>query len=405
MCQIESEWASNHGKTVLIFIKISMSLPLSEQSSTNQKLFRGKPLRIGTLYHPEEPGHIDLFEALAEHAQIRALAPFRWKNPAYQKTLRRVKPLLVPFWPNALPWGKYLRGWAIKKLLGSIDYIVFTRPDQAPLLPAFKHLKSLYLVNDDYRQYGGGEAWNAMEREMLRHVDQVFAVSKALAERLLDRYDLKNPNIWILPNAVPTRYVPRSFPSSPSPPPSCISPTMRPLAGILGGISSRLRLDLLEQIIESTPWLHWVLAGEVHHDELLPEEHDLLDRLLKHPRVTTTGWLPYDQLASIAASLDVAVMPYSERAVNPLGSPMRLFLHLPHGTPILATSACRQISDFVPLVQICDDAETMIKQLEILREQAFDDGLRQARWLAAAEHTWEYRALQLLELIRKHDEA
>ncbi len=358
-----------------------------------------KSPRIGAIYNPSVPGHRDLFEALAEHTHVRAIAPAAFNALTDRRTSRRVKPCYVPIWPADLPWRKVPHHWLVKKLIGSIDVIVYTRPDQAPLLPAFKGIYTVYLVNDDYSQYGRAKVWEEMEGELLQRADLIIAVSQALAERLIKHHHLTNPNIHVLPNAVPASHVPGLPQSGPWALPEGMAHIKRPVAGVLGRISSRIRLDWLEQAIEATPWLQWVLAGDIDHGDLLEQDRSRISQLANHPRVTMTGFITYDQLASIAASIDVAVIPYSERSVNPLGSPMRLFLHLPHGTPIIATTGCKQITDFVPLVLICNNPEEMIKGLETLRNQAFDDGQRKARWLAASQHTWEHRALELLALV------
>ncbi|MBI5330554.1 MAG: glycosyltransferase [Betaproteobacteria bacterium] len=349
-------------------------------------------MKLCGLYDPSSPGYRDLFEALAEKAEVRAVAPACWGAIMDRRPAIRVRPLFLPVWPGRRPWRQALHVPLLKRLAAGCDAALFTRPDQRPLLPAFAGKVRGYLACDDFTQYG--RDWDADELDLIRSVDCVIAVSKRLADRLARRADLPRERIAVLPNAIPARHVPPVPPARPR-------ASGQPLAGVLGRVSSRLRLDWLVECIEATPWLHWVLAGDVEEGELLEADRPRIEWLRRHPRCTLTGRLSYDALAALAATLDVGVMPYSERSVNPHGSPMRLFLHLPCGAPILSTPGCPQSDEFAPLVRRCDSADELVAALESLRQAGFDDGLRPARWLAAQDHTWERRADVLLTLLRE----
>ena len=173
----------------------------------------------------------------------------------------------------------------------------------------------------------------------------------------------------------------------------------RPLAGILGRISRRLRLDWLLDVIEREGWLQWLFIGDIEWTEVSDEDRPRIERLRRHPRCTLLGARPFPALRDFAAALDVAVLPYSSRSTNPHGSAVRLFVHLPCAAPLLATPGCAQVGEFSPLVTVCHSAIDLAAALAALRARRFDDGQRTVRWQTAHQHTWDARAAAWLPLL------
>lgn len=352
-------------------------------------------MRLCAIYDPSVPGYRDLFDALSRQVEVTALSPLEWGALRDRRNTVLLRPIFIPVWPGAQPWRAWSHGALARRLGADCQAVIFTRPDQEPLLNSFPSATRIYLVNDDFSQYGRN--WLAEEVTLLQSVDLIFAVSRSLAELLAVRAGAASPHIAVLPNALPALQVPPQPPTGPATMPSDIRTTGRPLAGVLGRISSRLRLDWLQQAIEATPWLHWVFAGDIEEGELLEQDRPIIEWLKQHPRCAITGRLPYDRMAEIADALEVAVMPYSERSTNSHGSPMRLFLHLPRFAPILATPGCRQSAEYAPWVRCCADPAALIAALEELRGRGFDDGQRETRWRESAQHTWDARARLLLD--------
>jgi glycosyltransferase involved in cell wall biosynthesis len=226
----------------------------------------------------------------------------------------------------------------------------------------------------------------------------VVCVSAALARRLEEREPSASAKVAVLPNAVPAEWVPGEPGAAPMAVGS-VGALPRPLAGVLGRVSSRLRLDWLECVIEREPWLHWLFAGDVEQAEVTPEDRPRIRRLQRHPRCIFLGRRPFAEMQGLAAALDVAVLPYSDRSINPCASPVRLFVHLPWPAPILATPGCAQVAEFVPLVSMCGSAESLAARLVELRGAGFDDGQRLRRWQEASRHTWSARAHQWTGLL------
>ncbi|HEX9885942.1 MAG TPA: hypothetical protein VGA70_05615 [Longimicrobiales bacterium] len=279
------------------------------------------------------------------------------------------------------------------------DTVLLTSPAQAPLLDTLcDHVSVAYYAKDNFAV---GHGWapervRRWEAVITRRSEHVVAVSQSLAAELGIRNGLRADRVGVSPNAVPAAVIPERFPEQPRPLPGSLGAVPRPVAGVLGRVSSRLRLDWLRAVVDRTPWLHWLFAGDVEPRELRIRDLTHLAWLRRHFRCHFTGRRTYDELCAYAGAVDVAVLPYSDASVNPWASPMRLFLHLPFGRPILATPGCQQLEEFAPLVTLCRSPEDLAETLEELRWRDFDDGLGQARWQAAAEHTWERRAEGLI---------
>src|SRR5690606_34072210 len=113
----------------------------------------------------------------------------------------------------------------------------------------------------------------------------------------------------VVPNAVPADLIPTDPPR----------PHLRehetidrapPIAGVLGSLSSRLRLCWLREVVQATPWLHWRFVGPISDAELAPGDRFHLRWLEQHPRCRFEGPRSYRQLVQYANLLDVAVMPF-----------------------------------------------------------------------------------------------
>jgi glycosyltransferase involved in cell wall biosynthesis len=274
--------------------------------------------------------------------------------------------------------------------------LVLTSPAQWWLPRCFAGAALFYYAVDNYAV---GYGWSPdqvrrWEQRFIHRCHRVVVVSAALAAELIRRHDLAPTRLVISPNAIPAVLIP-----SQPPPPRRHSATNPPLAGVIGRISSRLRLDWLRQAVEALPWLHWRFVGDVDEPEMAAGDGDHLAWLQRHPRCQFIGRVPYRDLARHAADVDVGVLPYSERSINPWGSPMRLFVHLASGRPLLGTAGCAQLREFEPSITLCDDADALISRLVALRERGFDDGRLAARLDVARAHTWEHRARAMAALI------
>lgn len=274
-----------------------------------------------------------------------------------------------------------------------------TSPDQAELVSQLPGPRFYHAIADFTAYLWAPARVVEAERKLVESCRGVFAVSSGLADVLCKRHGLSRERVVVLPNAVPADLIasdpPRPHLRSGEP-----ANRMQPVAGVLGSLSSRLRLDWLREAVHATPWLHWRFVGGIEDAELAPGDRFHLRWLEQHPRCRFDGPRPYRQLVQAATLVDIAVMPYSDRSTNTIGSPTRMFAHLAAGHPMVATPGCPQIAELAgSLVTTCDNATALIAQLEHLRALRFDDGLHRARWELAQQHTWSQRARLLRDTI------
>jgi hypothetical protein len=286
-------------------------------------------------------------------------------------------------------------------------YVVFTSPDQAPLAKLFRRRTGVYYVFDDF--VVGHDYWSKAqvqnwEQQLVDRCSHTVAVSTALAAKLERRLKLPPGYVDISPNAVPASAIPSSCPEKPVdidrlPGRSGLT-LRRPVVGILGSVSSRLRLGWIRHAVESIPSMTFLFAGWLDEVEILEEDREHLAWLRAQPSCHFTGPQTYEELLQWAACVDVALLPYSDRSVNPQGSSVRFFLQLPFGQPILATPGCRQLEEFDDVLTMCRSKESLVEELGHLERVGFDDGRCQLRWQTSQAHTWECRAASLVALLR-----
>ncbi len=309
---------------------------------------------------------------------------------------------ILPLALGRHPW----RTWHARRACAGAPHattVVLTRPDQAALLPELSGKRRMYYAIDDYETYG--RDWSAAERNVLQTVDHVVAVSTGLAAKLSSQVG-RRTRVTVCPNAIPASWLARSaHPATRQHARTALRQRLglrpdAPLVGVLGRVSSRLRLDWLLAAVEAEPRLHWVFVGDLEPAEVVPDDRVRIARLQNHPRVHLTGRVPFAAMLDHAAALDLAVLPYSDRSTNPLGSAVRLFLHLPHPAPLLATDGCRQVRELAPQLTYFQSADELIAALRAHHDRAFVDPAYPARVQLAQQHTWEARAQQWTQWIR-----
>ena len=361
----------------------------------------GRGPRLAALYPSSEPALSRFFLALGRREPVRGIS-FERLNEFLQIALGLyprdpVHPhrVLIPSTPPR--WRTRWHGPWLRRLTRTAQVVILTRPEQAVLLPCLAGKHIAYYAIDDYRYYDHFRPED--ERALVAAAAATFACSPALAERFAADYDIAPDPLPMLPMGIPARHVPAACPAAPAAVPGGLR-TGRPLIGVIGAINYRLRFDWLLHCVDALPWSHWLFVGYVELGRLTATEAAILRQLQRHPRCTFVGRRDYDELPAFAAAVDAAVIPYNDRTTNPCASPMRLFLQLPFGAPVLATPGCRALDEFAPDVRRCETAAELAAALEQLRSVNFDDGRRTQRWQRAQTATWEDRAATALDRLR-----
>jgi len=308
--------------------------------------------------------------------------------PVHKRTFGRLAALFAP-----------IAARKIRRKVRSSCAVIATFPHHTFLTRWLAASPVYYYVSDDFAEGYGfrQETVMAWEKSLVHQSARVFCISDKLAEILSERHSYPRELITVVPNGVPAEKIPQVLPSTRPPPPLPIPITFRPLAGVIGTLGSRLRLDWLVIAVESTPWLHWAFVGPVK--DVLSEDQPALQALRTNPRCCFTGSQPYDDLFKYAAAFDVAVLPFNDTGINSACSPVRLFSHLPFGQPIVSTPGCDQLAQFAPLVHEVKSAAELASALDKLNQTHFNDHLAEKRWVLSKRSTWDVRALKIHNLL------
>lgn len=354
----------------------------------------------------EEPYHQALFQALETICTVQSLAPrLSWRGwlPGFGRRRRTCD----------LPRGAFSRHrWLVRMLAplvqrrllatyGKADALIITDPHSWPYAIHYRAITSVvaYLVSDDYAAYPHVRL--DQEQDLVRHADLILPVSQRLAEVIRARYRLDTSRFHIIPNGIPSSWLPAEPPPGlpPQPPqrpalPADLVPAdFRPLIGIIGVIGSRVDLLPIVAAHDALPQLRWLFVGPVRR------QVSGLAHLQRSPRCRFLGAMPYSELQTCFATLDAAVLPLTDGDINPCSSPVRFFSQLPTGQPILYTGTCAQIAETPHLAEHCADGQALTATLERLAASGFQDGRAAERHRFATGCTWEKRAEAVAEAL------
>jgi glycosyltransferase involved in cell wall biosynthesis len=168
----------------------------------------------------------------------------------------------------------------------------------------------------------------------------------------------------------------------------------------------------VETLVEAAAFLPvdariWLVGGT-------PEELPRIEKLVREPgagQVKLVGYVPPTQIPTYLAAADVLALPNSGR--TPVSryytSPLKLFEYMAAERPIIASDlpALREIitNEETALLVPPDDANAIAAAVERLRaDPALARRLAVNARRAAAAHTWEQRAIRILELIQRDDD-
>lgn len=280
----------------------------------------------------------------------------------------------------------------LTKRFGRPQIAVFTQPSQRYLCRRFAGSRRIYYVADDYR-WGYGwdpDAVEAWERTIVHNVEHVVCVSDALATSMVERLGVERERVLVLANGMPASLIPEGGPADGELPRETILPDKRPLAGVFGTISRRVRLDWLRELLDALPWLNLLLVGP--RTELGDTQLEDWRYLATHARCTVIDQVDYYELFRYAACVDIGLMPLTNDGINPSSSPTRFYTQLPFGQPIVASESSLQLREFEPLVTIVNSLSEFIQKVEELYQVDFVDELADRRRETARQHTWERRA-------------
>jgi glycosyltransferase involved in cell wall biosynthesis len=273
--------------------------------------------------------------------------------------------------------------------------VICSTPYYAPLAEKWDG-PVVYYVTDLTVRYEGvnPRQVKALDRRMCRVAQSVCPNSNRIAEYLIRDAGCDPGKITVVPNATRGSSVSASPLERPGAAPDDIQSLPRPIAGVIGNLSANMDWQLIQQAIQRTPYLSWVLVGPTSMPIADKEQREARAWTMKH--ATFTGAKPYGDLQAYARAFDVAILPYRKKEPTYSGSSTRFYEHLAACRPMIATRGFAELLEKPPLVTLVDTAAEMEQALEDLRSKDFADGYETARWSASKKGTWEERARMLI---------
>jgi teichuronic acid biosynthesis glycosyltransferase TuaH len=315
--------------------------------------------------------------------------------------VRHLAPGVVGFTPSVLPLHsrpgiRHTTPWLVRaqirwalRRLGARPYAVIDCRLGQMLGGWGDRVRNVLYGTDDY--VAGAalmgvrlEQVQAMERRSLEAADLVLAVSPPL----VDRWRSMGADVLLLPNGVQTE----SYAGIDDAEPAADVDLPAPVAGVVGHLSARIDIAMLEAVVAEECSL--LLVGPVD-----PRwEPERFARLCRHPRVAWLGFRPYESLLGYLRHVDVGLTPYVESDFNRASFPLKTLEYLAAGRPAVSTDlpATRWLA--TDLIRIASDASEFAKA-------ARESGTRPQPELAAARrafaerHSWRARAAEVAEAL------
>ncbi|MGH9119358.1 MAG: glycosyltransferase [Acidimicrobiales bacterium] len=223
------------------------------------------------------------------------------------------------------------------------------------------------------------------ERRQARQADVVLAVSPALCGKWRDL----GQRPVLVPNGSDADHYAAA---DDAPMPTDVS-LPSPVCGVVGHISARIDLDLLEAVADRGRSLLLVGPRDPGYE---PER---LDRLLARPNVCWVGQKPFAELPSYLGCIDVGLTPYAESEFNLASFPLKTLEYLAAGRAVVATDlpAVRWLD--TDLISVASGPADFADAVDRALVEPNPRDLKARRHAFAVSHSWSARTDQVAEIL------
>ena len=250
--------------------------------------------------------------------------------------------------------------------------------------------RRVFYGTDDY--VAGAELMGLSRSWLLKREDAQLAVATdvvAVSPELATRWSPRHAMVHVIPNGCDTAiYREHLEPST-----EAVVDLQPPIAGLVGHISDRLDLALLEAIADQGDSL--LLVGPT-----TPAlDHERFARLVARPSVRWVGAKPYDTLPAYLQLMKVGVTPYAQSDFNRGSFPLKTLEYLAAGRGVVTTDlpAARWLD--TDLIAIASSPESFADAVHAALHRDEPEGLETARRNFAAQHSWDSRARDFARLL------
>ena len=166
-----------------------------------------------------------------------------------------------------------------------------------------------------------------------------------------------------------------------------------PVAGVVGQLSGRLDLDLLEAV--AAAGISLLLVGPTGRGLDAGRFRTLVDL----PNVQWVGQKAYSELTSYLHVIDVGLTPYADTAFNRASFPLKTLEYLAAGRAVVSTPLPAVDDLATPLISTASTPEGFVLATRALLAQPRTHTSAAARRAFAAQHSWASRAETLWRFI------
>jgi glycosyltransferase involved in cell wall biosynthesis len=264
----------------------------------------------------------------------------------------------------------------------------FTVPHLSGIVGRLNERLSVYYCTDDYATFPNvdPQAVRAMDDEVTRKADVVFATAETLRDRKLP----VNEQTHFSPHGVDVELFARAQDAGTAVPADTAG-LPGPVIGFFGLIEEWIDLELIDYLAEQRPGWTFLFIGRVAVGEA---------RLPRRPNVHFIGKRPYESLPAYGKQFDVAVIPFRRTEVILHANPLKLREYLAMGKPIVTVST-PEIDRYADVVELAHSREEFLAKLDVVvarPESAADACRRMAR---VANESWDARLGRVLEIVEQ----
>lgn len=258
------------------------------------------------------------------------------------------------------------------------------QPMMLELADAFPNAPLVYDCMDDLAAFAfAPPQMRAREGSLLQRADAVFCGGRTLYERRRG-YGEK---VRLAPSGVEYERFAAAGTLAPHPVLATLTP---PRYGYVGVIDERVDAGILAALAGDPAGPNVIVVGPVAKIDpaILPQATN----------VHFTGHLPYPQLPSILAGLDVALMPFALNESTRSISPTKTLEYLAAGVPVVSTAVADVVHDFADVVTVTP-AQDFARACAAAR--LADPARRERGQARARAHTWDALAARIWDELHR----
>ncbi|MBM7866650.1 glycosyltransferase [Heliobacterium gestii] len=225
----------------------------------------------------------------------------------------------------------------------------------------------------------------AMENDLARRCDAVFASAAALQEKMR----LVRPDVTLVANAADVEHFSQAATARPDDKdPADLPAGFRHTIGFVGGIGDWIDTDKLAEAARAHGDWALALIGPVETD---------VSALQALPNVFFLGRKPYSVLPDYVRRFDVCLSPFRLNELTMSVNPVKVYEYLAAGKPVVST-ALPEVLPFSPVVTVCQPTDSFTGCIEAALAEDSPEK-RAERMDLARRHSWDARLTAMLEKI------